>query len=225
MNCPDLIYMKDSDLRYIDCNPVMKKMLCIDNESSIAKKTDFDFYSKETANTIRSYDKKVIDNAGIVSYKIEKQMFNGETKIYDSLLAPIVKKDEISGVLGILRDVTTVEQLKERILIQNAQLNSILDNIPFMLYMKDLEGRIITCNSRVEKSIGISREKLIGLPSTNIYVEHNAEKIKQEDQQVIKTKQALILEVQSSTYTNTPVWYEVTKSPILDINNDIIVLL
>ena len=48
MNCPDLIYMKDSDLRYIDCNPVMKKMLCIDNESSIAKKTDFDFYSKET---------------------------------------------------------------------------------------------------------------------------------------------------------------------------------
>ena len=76
-------------------------------------------------------------------------MFNGETKIYDSLLAPIVKKDEISGVLGILRDVTTVEQLKERILIQNAQLNSILDNIPFMLYMKDLEGRVITCNSRV----------------------------------------------------------------------------
>jgi len=222
MNCPDLIYMKDSDLRYIDCNPVMKKMLCIDNESSIAKKTDFDFYSKETADTIRSYDKKVIDNAGIVSYKIEKQMFNGETKIYDSLLAPIVKKDEISGVLGILRDVTTVEQLKERILIQNAQLNSILDNIPFMLYMKDLEGRVITCNSRVEKNIGISREKLIGLPSTNIYVENNAEKIKQEDEQVIKTKQALIIEVQSSTYTNTPVWYEVTKSPILDINNDII---
>lgn len=222
MNCPDLIYMKDSDLRYIDCNPVMKKMLCIDNESSIAKKTDFDFYSKETADTIRSYDKKVIDNAGIVSYKIEKQMFNGETKIYDSLLAPIVKKDEISGVLGILRDVTTVEQLKERILIQNAQLNSILDNIPFMLYMKDLEGRVITCNSRVEKNIGISREKLIGLPSTNIYVENNAEKIKQEDEQVIKTKQALIIEVQSSTYTNTPVWYEVPKSPILDINNDII---
>ena len=36
-------------------------MLCIDNESSIAKKTDFDFYSKETADTIRSYDKKVIE--------------------------------------------------------------------------------------------------------------------------------------------------------------------
>ena len=121
-------------------------------KAALQKKTDFDFYSKETADTIRSYDKKVIDNAGIVSYKIEKQMFNGETKIYDSLLAPIVKKDEISGVLGILRDVTTVEQLKERILIQNAQLNSILDNIPFMLYMKDLEGRVITCNSRVEKT-------------------------------------------------------------------------
>ena len=222
MNCPDLIYMKDSDLRYIDCNPVMKKMLCIDNESSISEKTDFDFYSKETADTIRSYDKKVIDNAGIVSYKIEKQMFNGETKIYDSMLAPIVKKDEISGVLGILRDVTTVEQLKERILIQNAQLNSILDNIPFMLYMKDLEGRVITCNSRVEKNIGISREKLIGLPSTNIYVENNDDKIKKQDEQVIKTKQSLIIEVQSSVYTNTPVWYEVTKSPILDINNDII---
>ena len=30
MNCPDLIYRKDKNLRYIDCNPVMKKMLSID---------------------------------------------------------------------------------------------------------------------------------------------------------------------------------------------------
>lgn len=222
MNCPDLVYHKNKELRYCICNPVMKRMLNLDDDESITDKTDFDLFPKETAELIRKYEKSVVDKGQVVSYKVEKKSFNGEIKFYDTLLAPIQERDEIVGVMGIMRDITQMELLKEKILIQNAQLNSILDHIPFLIYLKDTEGRFITGNKHLEEAVGRKKEDIIGLQPQDLYMEMYAEEIKAEDARVIKEKQSIFMDKQIEYLSNKPEWYRIIKSPIFDCNNEVI---
>lgn len=221
-NCPDVVFRKDSDLRYVDCNPVMKTMLSLDSKSSIHNKNDYDLYSKETAEIIRNFDKQVMEKKGVVSYKIEKKTLEGETKIYDTLLSPVIKNNKISGLLGISRDVTPVEKMKEKLLIKNAQLNSIIDNMPLFIYMKDMDGRVITCNGKVEKHLGISREQIIGMKAGVDFCKEYHHQILHEDEEVIKSKTSISTEIQSSVFTNKRSWYQITKSPILNLKKEVI---
>lgn len=222
MHCPDLVYRKDTELRYCTCNPVMQNMLNLDNDESITDKTDFDLFPKETAELIRKYEKSVVEKGQVVSYKIEKKFFSGETKIYDTLLAPIQERNEIVGVIGIMRDITQMELLKEKILIQNAQLNSILDHIPFLIYLKDTEGRFITGNKHLEEAVGRKKEDIIGLQPQDLYLDEYAEEIKEEDARVIKEKQSITMEKQIEYLSHKREWYRIIKSPIFDCNNEVI---
>ena len=165
LNCPDLVYRKDANLRYKDCNPIMRKMLNLNEKERIFNKTDYDFYPRKTAKIIRYYDKQVLESGKIVSYKIEKKQPNGENKIYDTLLAPVTDKGTITGVVGILRDSTQVEALKEKMFIQNAQMESILNNMPYIIYMKDCNSNLIFGNKILENKTGKQQNQLIG---TNI---------------------------------------------------------
>lgn len=221
-NCPDLVFRKDCNLKYIDGNPVMKKMLNFDSTRSISNKNDYDFYSKETADIIRGYDKEVMEKKCVVHYKIEKKRFSGETKIYETILSPIITNGKITGLMGISRDITPVEKMKERILIQNAQLFSIIDNMPFLIYMKDLDGRVIACNSRLEKHLGIARDEIIGMQPGINFCKGYLNQIICEDEKVIKTKMSISTIIQSSMFTVKPSWYQITKSPIIDLQKDVI---
>ncbi len=222
LNCPDLVYRKDASLRYKDCNPVMRAMLNLNKKESIYNKTDYDFYPRKTAKIIRYYDKQVIKSGRIVSYKIEKKQPNGENKIYETLLAPVTDKTHITGVIGILRDTTQFETLKEKLFIQNAQLESILNNMPYIVYMKDCEGRLIFCNKNLEKEIGLPQSKLLGKNFTKEYFKDSYTELQKEDEQVIETQKSLILEKQLEFLSKPQGWYQIGKSPILDHKNNVV---
>lgn len=221
-NCPSLIYIKDENLDYIDCNLQMKKLLNIDENTSVSGKNDFDLFPSETAKILTSYDKIVIQKGQVVSYKLEKKLITGETKIYDTILAPTVQNNKISGVLGIMTDITQTEFLKEKILVKNAQLNSILDNIPFIIYLKDIEGRLITCNKILEKKLDAPVDSLIGTNLTETYFNEFLDEIKAEDARVINEKRTITFERSITFGSDIKSWYFITKSPIFNLDNEVI---
>ena len=222
LNCPDLVYRKDANLRYKDCNPIMRTMLNLDKKESIFNKTDYDFYPRKTAKIIRYYDRQVLESGRIVSYKIEKNQPNGENKIYETLLAPVTDKTHITGVIGILRDTTQFETLKEKLFIQNAQLESILNNMPYIVYMKDCEGKLIFGNKNLEKQIGQPYNKLLGINFSEKYFSEFIEEVQKEDKQVIETKENIVIERQLNFFSDTKGWYQIGKSPILDHKNNVV---
>ena len=222
INCPNLIYLKDKNFNYIDCNPQMKKLICVDGQSNISGKNDFDVFPSDIAETLRQYDKKVIEKGEVVSYKIEKKLFTGETKIYDTLLAPTMNKDKISGVLGIMRDITQTEALREKYIIKNAQLNSILDNVPFVIYLKDIEGRVIACNKILENYINQPVKNVIGTNLSDTFLKDISDRIKKEDAQIIKEKKKISYESNMRIFGKEKAWYSVTKSPIFNDENEVI---
>lgn len=225
VHCPDLIYMKDNELRYIDCNPCMKELLGVNVNDDISGQNDFDLFPISIASTIRSFDKQVIKQGKAISYKFEKKLENGETRIYDAFVAPTMSNNNVSGVLGVMRDITQTELLKEKIMIQNAQLNSVLDNIPFLVYLKDLDGNIVIANKKVTDFVNLPISDIIGVNPSASYSSDFAEKIKQEDSEIIKNKNVLINEFVSDRFTEDKKWFRCIKSPILNKENEVIGIL
>ncbi len=232
-NCPDLIYKKNSSLNYVGCNRSMLSLLDSNNSNNIIGKTDYNFFSEQVAKRIRTYDKLVMDTGKIVSYKVEKRLSNGKIKIYDSFVAPIKENNEITGLLGIMRDITHTEELKQKIMLQNAQLNAMLDNIPFVLYLKDINGHCINVNRQTLLMIGKEKYEIIGKTSEDIHKEQfkildstniqNLDYIKKQDELVIKNKETITIEQKIfSTKTNKEEWLKIIKSPIFDKDKNVI---
>lgn len=225
MNCSDLIYMKDDELNYIDCNPVMKELFDIDISKDILGMNDFELLPLSSANCIRSFDEQALSSGRIVSFKYEKTLQSGDIKIYDALVTPITNNSKITGVLGIMRDTTQNELLKDKIILQNAQLNCILDNIPFMVYLKDLNGKIVVANKGVADFVKRPLDSIVGVAPSESYSRDFVEKIKQEDAEVINTKATLINEFVSNRFTDEKKWFQTIKSPILNDEQEVIGIL
>lgn len=222
LNSPDLVYRKDSKLRYKDCNPGMRKMLNIDEDENIYNKTDYDLYPKDTAEIIRKYDRNVIESGLVVSYKIEKKLPSGEVKVYDTLLAPLTNEREIIGVIGILRDTTQVEALKQKILTQNAQMESILNNMPYLVYIKTIDGKVIFSNAQTEKNFDIPFEFVTDENFVEKYYPDKAEIIAKEDKLVAETQKTLVLEKRiAHRQEEPPHWYQISKSPVFDSQGNV----
>lgn len=218
MHCHDLIYQKDPDSKYIDCNPYMREMLNISQTENLTGKTDFDFFPENTAEILRKYDKKVIEDKQVISFKIEKKLPEKETKIYETLLSPVIEKDNIKGIIGIMRDITQLEQLREQALIQNAQLNSILNNVPFVIYLKDLEGKIITGNKKLAENFNLPIEEIKGLKPAESFFKEIADEIQKEDAIVITEKRGISVNIKLKGEH----WFNITKAPIFNSKNDVI---
>jgi len=136
----DLIFYKDKDFKYIGCNTAFLKFINKSPEELIGK-DDFEIFDHEVAAVFRHNDKlmlaegKIRTNEEWVTYPDNSKVFLLTKKI------PFVYDDINTGILGISRDVTSLEkanqQLKEQSLLDeltkvknrkayNLKINSLL---------------------------------------------------------------------------------------------------
>lgn len=167
-------------------------------------------------------ESKGFDCTKSVSYKIAKKYLNGNVKVYDAYFAPIKDGSDKGGILGYVRDTTEVDILKEKILIQNAQLSSILNNMPFVIYLKDLQGRFIAGNKKLEELLNKKNDELVGFRPEDTYLQDYKGQIKEEDQKVINNKSTIVVETLSSLFNKEDSWYRVIKSPIIGPNKKVL---
>ncbi len=119
---PDLIFYKDLNGVYVQCNPAFSDFVGMP-EDSIIGRTDYDLFTADVADDFVANDKKMIEigksrqNNEWVSYP------DGSKRLLFTLKTPYYDKDrKIIGVLGISRDITELQKKSEE--LQN--LNSTL---------------------------------------------------------------------------------------------------
>ena len=111
------------------------------------------------------------------------------------------------------------EKLKEKILLQHSQIKTMIDDTPFMIFLKDINGKILQANKYFLEVTG--NNNIIG---KNIYTLCNPNKvdiIQKEDEAVIRTKQPYITERQTCLNGVTG-WYRIMKYPVYDKKGNVI---
>lgn len=217
--CPDAVFLKDCESKYIYCNDAFLKII---NKTSadVLHKTDASFLPSEMAKKTLMHDKLIIKNKEITNYDLVYDKSSEETQIFNIIKSPLIEYDKVVGILGIARDVTIEKALKSTIEEKQIQLGAILENMPFFVCMKDLDGKILRANKKSLELHGKEPQELIGLDSRDLFSTQISEQFLNDDKKVIENKESIKREVYMDTPFG-PKWTELTKSPILDEDNNV----
>ena len=160
-NLPQKIFLKDRNSVYISCNDNYARDLKIDPRE-ISGKTDLDLFPKELAEKYRADDRIIVEGGG--TREIEEEYFHDGEKRAVHTVKTAVKYEtgSTTAVLGIFWDITEHKRADEALLLREQQLQSILDNSPATISLKDPQGRYL----RLNRLAGPTARERIGSPQS-----------------------------------------------------------
>ncbi len=148
---------------------------------------------------------------------------SGEWHWVMSNVWPVKDNDgNVTGLQGILRDITERKQVEARLQQQQSQIKSILDNIPHIAWLKDDESRYTAVNETLLEAVGISSEQIIGHTDEHFQPVELAQSYRQDDLEVMQSRQCKKIEEKIINSTGKSRWIETYKTPIYDDNNQVV---
>ena len=100
-------------------------------------------------------------------------------------------------------------------------MKGILDNLPFLAWLKDEKGIFIEVNREFQKACGKSVEEIIGHNDYDIWTTELAEKYTSDDLEVIHSGKAKCVE-ELVVHMYGDIWFETFKTPIFDVDGKVI---
>ena len=101
-------------------------------------------------------------------------------------------------------------ELKRKI----TELNSFINNVPAMAWLKDTESRFIAVNSEFGEAVGMNPESLINHTCEVCFGKEEAKKFRKDDLKVMKSTRQVIIEEKITDSQKNEIWLETIKSPI-----------
>lgn len=156
---PDMIWMKDTEGRYLTCNPEFERFIG-HSEAAIIGKTDYDLVTQSLADHFRNNDNKAISegHAVVIQEWVEYAEDNRRVLRQTTKTPMRDNRGEIIGVLGIGHDITELKEAEQRLMLQAQVLDQIQDHVT----VTDLDSRIIYINAAQATELGYSKERIIG---------------------------------------------------------------
>ncbi len=96
------------------------------------------------------------------------------------------------------------------------QQKAILDNIPDIAWLKDLQGRFIAVNEPFAKACGFKIDKIIGKTDLDIWPRELALSYRADDQEVIDSKKRKCVQEMLMYQEGGEQWIETIKTPFFD---------
>lgn len=123
----------------------------------------------------------------------------------------------------ILRDITARRHAEESLAAEHNLLSSIMDTMPNHVFLKDARGRFILNNAAHRRYLGLTEQESIeGRSVADYFSEDLAEKIMEDDRQVIESGEPLLNREQLIQRGDREDWLETSKVPLRDTDGTII---
>lgn len=138
---PVAVYMKDRNSRYTYANALTLEVFNI-ALNDLKGKSDFDFFSEETALELISIDKQVFEGKNSTK-EVKTKDILGNVRYYLEIKTPLVDVDnsgEIVGLLGMSTDITTTKEAEQKVYESEQYLRSVIKAIPDSLFVIDGDG-------------------------------------------------------------------------------------
>lgn len=143
-----------------------------------------------------------------------------------SLTAVYDEFDNLKGFSKITRDITDSKRAAEAIKSTNIFLDTILDNIPNMVFVKDAETlRFIRFNKAGEELIGRSRHELIGKSDYDFFSKEEADFFTSKDRYTIDHHGVTDISEEPITTGRGERWLHTKKIPIFNDKGEALYLL
>ena len=135
---------------------------------------------------------------------------------------PIFNREgELVRQVMMISDISDLKTLETNLTASQAQLEALLDNIPYYAWLKDDKGKYIMVNQPFALHYNTNRADMVGKTDYDILPTDLAKKFEASDEEVISLKKRrLYQEVEEEN--GELKWSETFKTPILNENHDVI---
>ncbi len=157
---PDLVWLKDTQGVYLDCNPRFAQFFGARKEDILGK-TDYDFVSAELADSFRTHDQKaILADAPSSNEEWLTIAASGYRGLFETIKTPTKDADgRVIGVLGISREITAQHQATERLREREELFRAIVGQAGDGIVLIDTETLgFVEFNDAACTTLGYSRE-------------------------------------------------------------------
>jgi PAS domain S-box-containing protein len=158
-NIPARVFWKDTDLRYLGCNPLFARDAGFENPEELLGKDDFAMAWRDQAELYRSDDRAVIES-GEPRLLFEEPQITPTGEQIELLTSKVPLRDargRIVGVLGTYYDITERKRTQEAIRESEESLRQILEMLPVGVWVADTNGVILQANPAARSIWGGAR--------------------------------------------------------------------
>jgi len=117
---------------------------------------------------------------------------------------------------NLQQEIVNRQHAEAELKLKIAELNSFINNVPAMAWLKDTESRFIAVNSEFAEAVGMNPESLINHTCEVCFGKEEAKKFREDDQKVMKSTRRVIIEEKITDSQKNEIWLETIKSPIFD---------
>ena len=160
-NTTALIYLKDTDGRYLLVNRVFETVFGVHRDSA-AGKTDHDLFSEDLANLLRANDLRVMREQ--IPLQVEEVVPQGDhVRTYLSTKFPLLDSSRKPyAVCGISTDITERKRAEEALRASEAHFREIVNTTHEAFVSMDSHGTITAWNPEAEVTFGWSEAEALG---------------------------------------------------------------
>ena len=146
-NTPDQVYFKDLRGRFLRASRAVAEYMDVSNPGDLLGKSDFDFWSEQTAREAYADERKIIQTGQPMIGKIEK-LIHPDGRItwdYTTKLPLKDSKGQIIGIWGINKDFTAIKEMEDALAEERNRLR---------VTTAELEAK----NAQLEADLRMARE-------------------------------------------------------------------
>ncbi|MGQ9787845.1 MAG: PAS domain S-box protein [Candidatus Hadarchaeaceae archaeon] len=182
----DSIYLVDRELRYLFVNGELLRRLGLPREKVVGK-TFGELHTTEETLEFAAKIKEVFDTGKAVTqvhYSKRLGSFLMRT------MCPIKDSDtgEIRAVTVVSKDVTELEDIRQRLAVSEQQLRKVIDSSPDILAVFDTKGNLVDCSQSFLDVSGFSRKEAIGKKFMDFVAVRDREKAREDFERVFKVE-------------------------------------
>ena len=193
-NVPAPIFVKHADdRRYVLVNRAGEDFWGIGRADMIGK-TAHEIFAAKEADQIAARDDQLLQSD---KPTVDERQFITPARGVRSIAARRMTIRGADGkpryLVGVINDITHIKQAEEKIRRTQAFLDSIIENVPATIIVKDARDfSYIMINRAGEKMLGIPRDQIVGKKDGDIYGKEQADAITGRDIEICNSGEALV---------------------------------
>jgi|GEM_PF-1012792 len=219
---PNPVLYKNTSGVYIGCNKAFARALGKE-EGHIIGRTVFDLLEPDLAAWHTEKDRELLANPGVQTFEASLPFADGQDRDLIFSKATFGRQEKApEGIVNVMVDVTEMKQVTAALKVHQRRVQAILDNIPDLVWLKDVESRIVVANEAFARTCGSTPQGLIGKTDLDIWPEDLANAYRTDDREVMARCRKKQIEELIEDSLGKRHWVETIKMPVIDEYGNVI---
>ncbi len=220
---PDIVFIKDVNGVYLGCNTAFATQYVGRPQEEIIGLTDLELVpDQELALNFRKQDLEVIAAGRSIMNDELIPLPDGRQIWVETVKSPYRDRDNrVIGIIGVSRNVTERRELERELDNSRRNLQTILDNLPMLAWLKDGEGRYQFVNQSFVEAVGKQLSEIIGQTDMELWSHDLATSYRDDDWEVMANLKRKHIRERVHAGRGG-IWVETFKSVITDDQGSVI---